>query len=85
MRNGETKEKFVIKTAALTDKQKRALHDSCDLLGYPIQPQKVAFISRHPLNAGKRWVEANEQEALNWEYEDENRTIYLDYPIKNAM
>jgi hypothetical protein len=58
MENGDTKEKFVIKTVALSDKQKLKLQSN------QFPPQKVGLISRHPLNAGKKWVEANEREAL---------------------
>jgi hypothetical protein len=37
------------------------------------------------LNAGKEWVEANEQEALHWDFDEQNRKIHVDNPIKNAM
>jgi hypothetical protein len=78
MENGETKEKLVIKKVALSDKQKLALH--------PHQlKQKVALISRYPLNAGKIWIEANEREALDWNIDEQNRAILLDNPIRNAM
>jgi hypothetical protein len=76
MQNEETREKLVIKTV-------EALQQDFEFRA--IQPQKLALISRYPLNAGKEWVEANEREALDWDYEEENRTICLDYPIKIAL
>jgi hypothetical protein len=79
MENGETKEKLEIKKLPLSDKQKLALRP------YHLLEQKVALISRYPLNAGKRWVEANEQEALDWDFDEQNRKISMDNPIKNAM
>jgi predicted AAA+ superfamily ATPase len=76
--NGETKEKLVIKKMALSDKQKLTLR--------PHQlKQKMALISRYPMNAVCNWIEANEQEALEWDYDEQNSRICLDYPIKNAM
>jgi hypothetical protein len=39
--------------------------------------QKEALISRYPLEADKRWVEANEKEAVEWNFNDQNGRIYL--------
>jgi hypothetical protein len=78
----------VIKTVALTDKQQRALDlqsEQSNQFQFQLQPQKVALISRYPLNADKEWVEANEQEALHWDFDEQNRKIHVDNPIKNAM
>jgi hypothetical protein len=77
MENGGTKEKLVVKKLGLSDKQKLALH--------PQFKQKVALISRYPLNAGKEWIGANEREALDWDFDEQNRKIYLHNPNKNAM
>jgi hypothetical protein len=85
VKKGETKEKFVIKTVPLTDYQKLELRFCVDIshLSNPIQ--KVALISRYPLNAGKRWVDENEREALEWDNDEHNRTITLADRIENAM
>jgi hypothetical protein len=78
MENGKTKEKLVIKKMALSDKQKVTLR--------PHQlEQKMVLISRYPLNVDKHWIEANEREALDWDFNEQNRKIHLDYPIKNSM
>jgi hypothetical protein len=45
----------------------------------------VALISRYPLNASKQWIEANEKEALDWDFDDQNRRFCVDNPIENAM
>jgi hypothetical protein len=49
-----------------------------------IDPQMV-LISRYPSTAGKRWIVANEKEAVDWKFEDQYRRIQLDNPIRNAM
>jgi hypothetical protein len=36
------------------------------------------LISRHPLKAAKKWIEANEEEILEWNADKLNRRIYLD-------
>jgi hypothetical protein len=78
MQNGETKEKLVIKKGKFLDKQKWSL-ETYRLLGL------VALISRYPLNASKQWIEANEKEALDWDFDDQNRRFCVDNPIENAM
>jgi hypothetical protein len=79
MENRETKEKLVVKKMALSDKQKRAIRQA-----YPME-QKVALISRYPLNVVKHWVEANEREALDWDFDEQNRQIHVDNPMINTM
>jgi hypothetical protein len=83
MENGETKEKLVIKNVALSDKQKLAMQ----AYEYPFQLQIMTLISRYPFNAGKKWIEANEREALDWDFNEQKRTIFVDVgnTIKNAM
>jgi hypothetical protein len=72
MENGETKEKLVIKKMA---SHKVTLW--ADQLG-----QRMALISRYPSNANVKWIEANETEALEWEFDEQCRKIEL---IRNAM
>jgi hypothetical protein len=36
------------------------------------------LISRHPSKAAKKWVQANEEEILEWDADKLNRRIYLD-------
>jgi hypothetical protein len=37
----------------------------------------MALISRYPLAAGKRWIEANEREALDWNFDEQKDRICL--------
>jgi hypothetical protein len=69
----ETKEKLVIKKLELSDKQK------LDLQHYNNLAPKVALISRYPLEADKQWIEANEREALDWDFKEQNGRIELYY------
>jgi hypothetical protein len=68
--NGETKEKLVIKKVATSK---------------PTNGQKMVLISRYPLAAGKHWIEANEWEAINWNFDEQNGRICLGDSIRNAM
>jgi hypothetical protein len=76
MENGETKEKLVIKKVATSEH--RAFY-------YPARNEEMALISRYPLGAGKRWIEANEREALDWDFNRQNDRICLTYPNINEM
>jgi hypothetical protein len=78
--NVESKEKLIIKKVTLSDKLKRALSQ------YQLK-QKMALISRYPLNARKNWIAANEKEVLDWDFDEQNKKIQVDVnnPIKNAM
>jgi hypothetical protein len=38
---------------------------------------KVMLISRYPMEA-TQWIEANEQEAIDWLFDKQKRRIYLD-------
>jgi hypothetical protein len=62
MENGDTKEKLVIKKVATTRHTNR---------------QQMVLISRYPLAAGKHWIEANEQEAIDWKFDQQNGRISL--------
>jgi hypothetical protein len=75
MQNGETMEKLVIKKA-----------DACATADDPFKPskQKMALISRYPSNACQNWIVANEREALNWDFKQQNRRIQFDNTV-NAM
>jgi hypothetical protein len=75
MENGKTEEKLMIKKMALSEKQQLQVQSQ----------QKVALISRYPLNAGKQWIEANEQETLDWDFDEQNRKICLNFLTENAM
>jgi hypothetical protein len=75
--NGETKEKLVIKTV---DSHKVKV----ELAKYQIK-QKMVLISRYPSNVGKKWIEENEKEAAEWDFEEQNSRILLDDTVKNAM
>jgi hypothetical protein len=68
--NGETKEKMVIKKVGPTVR---------------VYQQTMALISRYPLGADKRWIEANEREVLDWQFDEQNGRICLGNPIRNAM
>jgi hypothetical protein len=70
MENGETNEKLVVKKVATSDN---------------INHQTMALISRYPLAAGKHWVEENEQQAIDWNFDEQNGRIYLGNSITNAM
>jgi hypothetical protein len=69
IQNGETMEKLVIKKM-----------DACATADDPFKrsEQKMVLISRYPSNAGKKWIVANESEALNWDFKLQNRRIELD-------
>jgi hypothetical protein len=60
--NGETKEKLVIKKVATSE---------------PTNHQEMALMSRYPLAAGKRWIDENEREAINWDFDEQKGTICL--------
>jgi hypothetical protein len=75
MENGETKEKLVAKKLASHNVALRS--DQVE--------QKMALISRYPLKTGKKWIEANEKEAVDWDFYEQDRRIKLFNPIKNAM
>jgi hypothetical protein len=47
--------------------------------------EKMLLISRYPSNAGKKWIEENEKEAIEWEFYEQNGRILLDDPVENAM
>jgi hypothetical protein len=66
MENGETREKLVIKKVATTG-----------IGPTNTNGQKMALISRYPLAAGKRWIEANEREAITWDFDAQNGRICL--------
>jgi hypothetical protein len=65
MENGETKEMLVLKKVASSE---------------TFYCQKMALISRYPLGTDKQWVKANEREALNWDFDEQNGRICLDNP-----
>jgi hypothetical protein len=66
--NGETKEKLVIKKVATTGSGPTNTYD-----------QQMALISRYPLGADKQWIEANEREAINWDFDEQNGRICFFY------
>jgi hypothetical protein len=72
MENGETKEKLVIKKVATTGSG-------------PTYGQTMALISRYPLTAGKRWIEAHEREAMHWDFDEQKDRICLGDSVRNAM
>jgi hypothetical protein len=43
----------------------------------PTNRQQMALISRYPLAAGKHWIEANEREAIDWNFDVQNGRICL--------
>jgi hypothetical protein len=45
----------------------------------------MVLISRYPSNAGKKWVEENEKEVIEWDFDEQNRRILLDDTVRNAM
>jgi hypothetical protein len=70
MENGETKEKLVVKKVTTSE---------------PINHQQMVLISRYPLTASKRWIEANEREAIDWNFDKQNGRICLLNQFKNAI
>jgi hypothetical protein len=72
MQNGETKEKLVIKKVTTTRTG-------------PTNLQTMALISRYPLAAGKHWIEANEREAVDWNFDAQNGRVCLSNSVINAM
>jgi hypothetical protein len=74
MENGKTKETLVVKTMAF---HRVALR--------PYKGQKMALISRYPSNSENKWIEANEKEAMEWNFDKQCRKINLQNPIKNAI
>jgi hypothetical protein len=75
MENVETKEKLVIK--------KMASHKVA-LESYELD-QKMVLISRYPLNVDKKWIDTNEQEVLDWNYDEQDSRIQMDNPIRIPM
>jgi hypothetical protein len=45
---------------------------------------KMLLISRYPLNAAKKWIEANEKEIYEWNPEKLNRRINMDQELTMA-
>jgi hypothetical protein len=46
---------------------------------------KVMLISRYPMEATSQWIEANEQEALDWIFYKQKRRIYLDEQLNSTI
>jgi hypothetical protein len=65
MENKDTKEKLVVKKTELSGNTTY---------------QKIVLISRYSLDAGKQWIEANEQEVMDWDFDTQNDRIYVDHP-----
>jgi hypothetical protein len=40
--------------------------------------EKRVLISRYPVAANRGWIEANEQEVMNWDFDEQNRQIRFD-------
>jgi hypothetical protein len=65
MENATTKEMLVIK------KVESAQFDS------DYWEQKMALVSRYPVGAAKQWIETNEREAMEWDFDKQNGQIHL--------
>jgi hypothetical protein len=76
MENEETKEKLVIRKVATTKPITTQINPN---------GQTMALISRYPLEAGNHWIEANEREAINWNFDEQKGRICLSSSVKNAM
>jgi hypothetical protein len=74
MENATSKEMLVIKKVELSGVWDR-------------RHQKMALVSRYPMGAGKQWIEANERETMEWEwnYHEQNGRIFFAYGIIHAM
>jgi hypothetical protein len=73
MENATTKEMLVIK------KVESPKFES------DVYEQEMALISRYPMEADRQWVEANEREAMEWNFDEQNGRICLGSPIIHAM
>jgi pyridoxine/pyridoxamine 5'-phosphate oxidase len=43
----------------------------------------IVLASRYPSNSGKQWIEANEKKAVERDFYEQNRQIFIDFPINN--
>jgi hypothetical protein len=68
MENGETKEILVVKKMAPNFTKTYG------------SAQTMLLISRYPLVAGQQWIEANEQEAVEWDFNEQNGRICVGNP-----
>jgi hypothetical protein len=63
--NGQTNERLVVKTI-----------DPPSLFHlYPV------LISRYPAGANQAWIDANENEIMEWKFHEQNRRIRFDYSL----
>jgi hypothetical protein len=68
MENGETKEILVVKKMAP------------NFINSYGSAQTILLISRYPSNVGQQWIEENEQEAVEWDFNEQNGRICVGNP-----
>jgi hypothetical protein len=44
---------------------------------------KILRISRYPLAANQEWIEANEQEIVEWDFHEQNRQIHFEESLEH--
>jgi hypothetical protein len=71
--NGQTNERLVVKTIDNNPGDQLIL----ELFG----PEKLVLIARYPVAANQAWIEANEQEIVDWNFRKQNRQICFDYSL----
>jgi hypothetical protein len=66
--NAQTKEQLVIKTFGPPPRDP----SDFDFMG----PREImVLICRYPMGANPEWIEANQQEIMEWKFDDQNRRI----------
>jgi hypothetical protein len=71
--NGQTNELLAIKRLDLPPTDPFNIRMDMNMHRSP--PVKLVLISRYPMGASKEWVAANEQEIIEWKFDDQNRRI----------
>jgi hypothetical protein len=72
--NGQTKERLIINIIKTIDHPRRDPND--------FWKEKLVLISQYPVGANQGWIEANEQEIVEWDYHKQNRLIFFDYNLE---
>jgi hypothetical protein len=66
--NGQTNERLVVKTSN----------------HHPGDFKIFVLISRYPVGANHEWIEANEQEIMEWNSDEQNRRINFEQSLRNG-
>jgi hypothetical protein len=70
--NGQTNERLMVKTIDPRDPDN-------------FWKEKFVLISRYPMAANQEWIEANEQEIMEWNFHEHNRLIHFERSLTECV